>query len=226
MNQEPRSTRKLKEWHYLVKPLDIGLDFEHEPLAWLTKQAKALNEQDKAVTEHMQTPADKALPVEWLLVYTEDGVIWGKWTGQQFDLSTTVFPQPTGARLHHLLRQVRLFGVDVEVLVWHDGDTWRARLIDDRGTDTTGWCFDEPHLQWGDHAEGVQGGFTLLADGVQGLRHAVPLTDLQFDRDTALRPVRLGVRQYVSADADGLLVITQGRLYGLWAESARRIQHG
>ncbi len=65
---------------------------------------------------------------------------------------------------------------------------------------------DEQQILWGTCAEQATGGFTLLADGRQGLRHAVPLDlpESVFDTKSGAthRPVRLGVRHYLAYDKD------------------------
>ena len=79
--------------------------------------------------------------------------------------------------------------------------------------EATSWkrAFDEPHLLWGTHAERLAHGFTLLIEGANGLRHAVPHA---FSLPERAQPgaVRLRVRHYL--DPDSTRVVTS-RLYAL-----------
>lgn len=68
---------------------------------------------------------------------------------------------------------------------------------------------------------GTQGtekdGFTLLSDGQQGLKHAVPLTGIKFDSQekTQHRPVRLLVRHYIDYNDAVVARIFLSRLVSL-----------
>jgi len=197
-----------RDHHYAITPAPVDAEsFERDLRGWLMKQADNL-------------------PVTTLLAHTDDGVIWGAVVNGQLALSGDAFPEMLPPLRAKTLQQARLFGPQVELLIWRDGDgQWQARLIDDRGGDRVGYYFDEEQLQWGDHAEDEKNGFTRVAEGQQGLRHVVPLTRaaLDFDPPGQLRerrhPLRLRVRQYVEEDEDGLLVVRQGRLVELWAEA-------
>ena len=68
--------------------------------------------------------------------------------------------------------------------------------------------------------EAAAGEFSRLAEGVQGLRHAVPLALSQQDWGDG-HPVRLGVRHYLSEDGEGWARVANSRLTGLWKEEAR-----
>jgi len=157
-----------------------------------------------------------------LLAHADDGVIWGKMTGQGLitshdaargrDDAQSVSPplrSPT-------LQQARLFADHAEMLLWRDGDNaWRARLIRDaqNGEDTE-WdeAFDEPQRLWGTHGSLLAHDFTLLRDGAQGLRHAVPCR-LKLSDDEEVEPPRLIVRHYVNKR--GFVRVVASRLVGL-----------
>lgn len=199
-------SREIIECSYSITPVEVNAEFADDPTGWLVKKASA----------HKLTT---------LLAHADDGVIWGRMVGEQLALSDDVFPEVSPPLRAITLQQARLFGKHAELLVWRDGDgQWRARLLDDTGTEQQGWCFNEPQLQWGDHEEGKKDGFTLVAEGQEGLRHAVPLPAAQipFDspkkKDDRWHPLRLGVRHYLERDEDGTLIIAQGRLTRLWAE--------
>lgn len=62
-----------------------------------------------------------------------------------------------------------------------------------------------------------QTGFTLVEDGRQGLRHAVPMevSDRAFSSSGRKRPLRLQVRHYIKYDEDGHAYIALSRLVAL-----------
>jgi CRISPR-associated protein (TIGR03984 family) len=66
-------------------------------------------------------------------------------------------------------------------------------------------------------AEQVRDKFTLVSDGSQGLRHAVPLQNIEFNKTEKLyRPLYLVVRNYIDYDQQtGLARIYLSRLVSL-----------
>lgn len=158
----------------------------------------------------------------YLLAHTEEGVIWGRFDEDQLVIVADVFPSSTAdyagvllARLDVVtLWQCRMFGPDVEVMLWRSEQGWRARRITDQ-TDPERLALTEAQILWGDHAEQRQQGFTLLADGSQGLRHAVPceIPATAFNNPQNPRPVRLVVRHYLEEDQQtGVSHIAYSRL--------------
>lgn len=185
--------------------------------------------------------AQQAWPgAQWLLAHTLEGVVWGRLTRDADDpdaldapaqivLGSDIAafaPSVRGRLIPAQLESCHLFGPDGELFVWRDDDGLHARLYRDRpaaGNGPSESCdyFDEPQLLWGTQTEpaGEQGGFTLVSDGVQGLRHAVPLTQIPFDPWDAAqkqRPLRLWVRHYLGRDPqDGTVTIAGSRLLRL-----------
>lgn len=208
--------RNINPCRYTVEPLkDIPATFDDDTLrAWFLERATGDS-------------------LTFLLAHADDGVIWGEVRGAKLALSGDVFPEVSPLLRAKTLQQARLFGPQAELLLWRDG-AWRARVIRDaNGESDNQWCFDEPQVQWGDHVEDTLAGFTLVTDGQQGLRHAVPLANIQecFDQPEAKHPdrwhpLRLGVRHYLARDDDGALVIVQSRLTGLKAVSRKKVNHG
>lgn len=206
--------RKIIPCRYTVEVLtDIPETFEEATLqAWLLEQAD---------TYHLTI----------LLAHADDGVIWGEVRGDKLALSGCVFPAVSPRLRAKTLQQARLFGPDAELLLWRDGDgAWRARVIrDETAVSDDQWRFDESQIQWGDHQEDEQGGFTLVADGQQGLRHAVPLPGIKaFDKPEdkypdRWHPLRLDVRHYLAREDDGALSIVQSRLIGLRSVSRKEV---
>ncbi len=156
--------------------------------------------------------------LNYLLAHAEDGVIWGKFQNGTLKTSDSVFPQL--AKLHLLtLQQCRIFGENSEVMLWRDDDKLKARLVEDTHLNKEEYI-SENQILWGTQAEKISDGFTLVSDGSQGLRHAVPLIDIPFNSNQKLyRPLRLCVRHYIDDDKEtGLVRIYLSRLVNLTIE--------
>lgn len=181
---------------YSIKTLSILANLESDPAAALAELARNYH-------------------LRWLLAHADDGVIWGEVRDDGLHLSSDVFPQVSPLLRAVTLQQARLFGPDAELLIWKDGDGWRARLIQD-GVGEGGEYYDEFHLFWGTKIEASEDGFVLLRDGKEGLLHAPPLPD------DAKPPVRLKIRHYISYDSDGQAYIAYSRLTGMDAQGGER----
>lgn len=108
------------------------------------------------------------------------------------------------------LQSARLFSEVGEILLWRDGDgVFHARAIIDGEGDPAEY-YDEDHILWGKLVEASERGFTQMSDGVQGLRHIVPIEVENPDSDR--RPVRLTVRHYLSEDDFGFARVAHSRL--------------
>jgi len=156
--------------------------------------------------------------LKYLLAHAEDGVIWGKFQDGNLITADEVFPQFEFAKLRpSTLQQCRIFGEDSEVMLWKTYEGFKARIIQDK-KDTE--FIPEHQILWGTQAEKINNGFTLVSDGSQGLRHAVPLIDIPFDSNQKLyRPLRLCVRHYIDDDKEtGLVRIYLSRLVNLTIE--------
>jgi CRISPR-associated protein (TIGR03984 family) len=144
------------------------------------------------------------------------------------------------------LQQCRIFGEKGEILLWQTGRGWKARLIhyldtwelkEERDVGSGKYkCFkiagrnedleliEECQVLWGTQREkgkqgenGEKNGFTLVSDGSQGLKHAVPLTNIQFSKDkkNLYRPIRLVVHHYIDYDESGVAKVYLSRLVDL-----------
>lgn len=161
---------------------------------------------------------------KWLLAHADDGVIWGRWDNGSLLTSDTVDSSGEISPLfrEETLWQARLFAPQRELYLWRDGDScWQARLIRDVvSNETPDWheAIDEYQMLWGTTARSLEQGFTLMSDGVQGLRHIVPLK-VSTNPDENVRPLRLGVRHYLEKskrDGDkGYTRIVVSRLFKL-----------
>jgi CRISPR-associated protein (TIGR03984 family) len=148
----------------------------------------------------------KEYGLDYLLAHADDGVIWGKVAND--GTLTTSDEAAKGKKIAEsvcpplrllTLQQGRLFGKNAEMLLWRDGDNvFHARLIadvmDENGAD---WldAYDEAQLLWGTQGVPLQHGFTLLEDGSQGLRHAVPFKPKMNEERVQLR-----VRHYLAKE--------------------------
>jgi CRISPR-associated protein (TIGR03984 family) len=180
---------------------------------WLTQHA---------ITENYQLP--------YLLAHAEDGIIWGRFDVENLALETSdrAFPECQFSCLRlSTLQQCRIFGEAGEVLLWNDSGVWRSRLIlqskvSELIAQQQIGLIPELQILWGTQGK-TNGNFTLLSDGSQGLKHAVPIsvdqTYFSKDRNELYRPVRLEVNHYFCYDSDGVAKICLSRLVSLKKES-------
>lgn len=164
--------------------------------------------------------------LRWLLAHADDGVVWGRVDKDaanktaQLKTSDSVAPDVSPHLRLRTLQAARLFSSEAELLLWRDGDNhFQARLISDVATPDEGdWteAFDERQMLWGTHGESKAEGFTLLRDGAQGLRHAVPVA-VALNAKGDSTPPRLVVRHYLNRK--GFARVVASRLVGFEEES-------
>jgi len=189
--------RQIKNVHRQVQPVALEASSEERITDWLITQAEEHN-------------------LVAMLAHADDGVIWGRVQEGQLITSRGVFSEDdvSSKLCGSTLQQVRLFGSDAELLLWRADGEWRARLVLD-GAGEAVQAFDEWQILWGTRRESAQDGFTLVADGALGHRHAPPVeidAHLFFPEDVH-RPLRLQVRHYLEiAPESGLLRIALSRL--------------
>ena len=188
---------------------------------------------NKLKCESVEVPNDFQ-PKEWceeqgskfqlrfLLAHAEDGVIWGKFHNGSLITADTVFSQ--FPKLRQLtLQQCRIFGEKSEVMLWRTDEGFKARLINDEHIDKKEYI-PENQILWGTHVKEVrQEGFTLLRHGKQGLEHAVPLINIEEEKERKLKnSVRLRVHHYIDYDDDsGVAYIYLSRLVDLYAKEIK-----
>ncbi|MBI3950567.1 MAG: TIGR03984 family CRISPR-associated protein [Acidobacteria bacterium] len=175
------------------------------------------------VKDWLQTQAAQ-YKLKWVLAHADDGVIWGKVDNGQLITSDAVASQVSPPLRLETLQTARLFALHAELLVWRDGDNqWHARLIRDaKNGEKVIWegAVDESQVLWGTDTQSLAHGFTLMTDGAQGLRHAVPL-EAKGKFDEQSRPLRLWVRHYLDEDDNGFARIVASRLFDLRMEGAK-----
>ncbi|MFH7244116.1 MAG: CRISPR-associated protein Csx19 [Spirulina sp.] len=159
----------------------------------------------------------KEYNLQYLLAHADDGVIWGHFRTGYLSTSDTVLQQSPSLRLI-TLQQCRIFGKSGEILLWKSNNTWKSRfLINPLDQER---IIEERQLLWGTHGKKREPeGFTCLKDGYQGLKHAVPFTEIELENDGKLvQPVRLVVYHFIDYDDGGLARITLSRLVDLTTE--------
>lgn len=172
-----------------------------------------------------QQAQDYQLP--YLLAHADDGVIWGNIEKGTLTNAREVFPECNFPELRvKTLQQCRLFGEAGEMLIWNSNGEWRSRLIlqskvSELITQQKIGLIPESQILWGTQGQS-NGSFTLLSDGSQGLKHAVPIaveeSNFSKDKTTLYRPVRLEVNHYFCYDLDGVARIFLSRLVSIKKE--------
>lgn len=194
------------------KPIEDAKDILDNPTLYKWLQAEA-----------------KQYQLQYLLAHADDGVIWG-YFDEEGNLTTPNLPKdlfPNSQELFpkckfpvlrsHTLQQCRIFGEKAEVMLWKIGQSWKARSIEDEHLSKKDYI-SEDQILWGTQAEGKpKEGFTLVSDGSQGLRHAVPLFDITDKFKDGKRPLHLTVRHYIEYSSDGVARIYLSRLVNLFA---------
>jgi len=167
---------------------------------WLESQASSVS---------AQTP--------YLLAHGEDGIIWGRFDNKKLTTAEKIFHKHDfKVDLPELrlltLQQCRIFGRNGEILLWRLSETnFKWRFIGNPNEDK----IPESQILWG--TNGIKrGNFTLLSDGSQGLKHAVPFADIELNGDRLVKPVRLLVHHYIKyEEGTGLARIYLSRLVDL-----------
>lgn len=195
MNDQKQTGRIPRKFRgVLMKPAPSTDGLEAGVSRWLINQAQTYN-------------------LSYLLAYADDGVIWGRIENGDLTTSHDVDSDVSPPLHVQTLRQCRLFSEDEgELFVWRTVDGWQARFVQDKSADKP-WALDEDYVLWGDHYERSQGRFTLVVEGAQGLRHAVPRSLEKSDFRNEYHPLRIQVRHYLREDKDtGRLFIAYSRL--------------
>lgn len=163
--------------------------------------------------------------LKYLLAHAEDGIIWGSFEKDGTLITQTspedIFSECKFTKLDlSTLQQCRIFGETAEIMLWKVNPNIKARLVKD---DNKPEYIPEYQILWGTHGEKREDkGFTLLRDGQQGLRHAVPFTDIEFENKDKLKyPVRLLVHHYIDYDESGVARIYLSRLVSLTAKEIK-----
>lgn len=144
-----------------------------------------------------------------LLAFADDGVIWGRLENKKWILSGDAFPSIQVELRSETLREVHLFSLKGELLLWRSPSGFSYRFVGDQnelhGEENV---IEGVFRLWG-IGKRVNNGFTLMEEGQQGFLHAPPV-------DNALeRKAQLRVRHYIAYDDDGQASIVYSRLVAL-----------
>lgn len=176
-------------------------------------------DEELELKDWINSQADK-YNLQYILAHADDGVIWGHFrtgyltTSEPSNLSNS--PSPLLRVV--TLQQCRIFGKSGEILLWKSNNTWQSRFLIDPPDKEH--IIEERQLLWGTHGKKREPeGFTYLKDGSQGLKHAVPFTEIELDEDGKLKKsVQLVVHHFIGYDDDGLARIVLSRLVDLTTE--------
>src|SRR5262245_54314992 len=102
------------------------------------------------------------LKLRWLLAHADDGVIWGEQRNGRLVICDSLAASVAPELRRQTLQQARLFSPETELLLWRDGDQFRARLMRPPvggETSTFTEAIDEPQILWGTKAQALGNNF-------------------------------------------------------------------
>lgn len=193
----------------IVEELDNGACKQY--LNWLLGDSQATAEGER-------------LPLDWALAHCDDGVTWGRYDADAkvWRLGNQVASDSSPPIRQDWLQELRLFGVQAEVLIWRSEDGLRGRVLRDGEAQASGNTSNP--LRPSDEARIVRGrmvrraldhDFTHVAD-ITGAEQVLPLkvTQEQLQQGS----VRLVVRHYFEQDPEtGTVRVVATRLVRLVA---------
>ena len=160
----------------------------------------------------------------WVLAHCRDGVTWGQFDrgSRSWRLSSTPFPDLSPKITGLNLIEMRLFGPEEEVLIWHARKGFSGRrLLDEQTQDQKSPTKpdDETRILLGDRlVDDAKEGFTRVSTA-SGMEQAVPLECEDGDFTGGRQPLRLKVRQYFEQDAQtGAVRVAASRLVHVYKE--------
>lgn len=171
----------------------------------------------------------------YFLAHTLSGVVWGKNTNDGWKLSDSIIKPTLGFNLKTVI-QLRLFDKNKECFAWREGTHLRGRTLveeacEAKNPNDLSACFfveKEQQILWGTKMIEQTETFTIVEDGLQGMRHAFPflLNDEYFDQSNH-RPCRLHIHHYIEVDSDtGLTRIRHSRLCDVEAQKSSNMRTG
>lgn len=142
----------------------------------------------------------------YVLAHANDGVIWARVEGQVLITAHEAGDSNAPNLDLDQLQQMRLFGETGEVMLWRHASSWRFRTVSD-AADGPEACpyYDEKQMLWGTESTLLKSNFSLLTEGKQGQRHAVPIAVAGTLSDT--RRVTMTLRHYLNNDSHPARVV-------------------
>ena len=165
---------------------------------------------------HWLSTLPRLIEPTYLLAHLDDGVVWGRWSNKRWHYANQVGGPAIGPSLRLVtLQTLRVFNKNAECFLWRGGKGWQQRWLVDSKQGQTQFVghIDESYMMWGNQSQKLQNKFTLMADGEEGLQHAIPIPFTQ--PDNTMRQLALQIRHYVTEDQIGFGRIAVSRLYGL-----------
>jgi CRISPR-associated protein (TIGR03984 family) len=187
-----------------------------------------IKDAEDALTQIMQGKVPKdiiGIDIKWLLIHQDDGVIWGLRVNDGWRLSSDLFPGVSPALSSERVQQIRAFGDEGELLVWHDSNQFRGRIIKDASNvDHPRWArgIDESFILLGNRVyEATKEDFTLIGNA-SGSRHAVPISCTNEELRDRNSILSLAVRHFLTQDPEtGCVRIAATRLVGIKKEAKK-----
>ncbi len=177
-------------------------------------------ENDESVFDWLSWKMDDGHP--WLLAHGDDGVIWGKKTGDKLVTSHEINPDISPPLRGLTLWQAFVFGEESEIRLYRDElGNWKAVEISDPENKED--KIVEDRILWGDTVKPQKKGFSHLTDKAKkGMDHIPPIIVPKnaIDKEAGLY-VRLRVHHFVEYDQDtGEAGIGLSRLVriGIWED--------
>lgn len=173
-----------------------------KPIACLKQLVKVEVDSNDSLLECLNSQKSKLGTSVWSLAFAGDGVVWGKMVSGELKFS---------APLNSIgLQTLYLFGDLGEFRLWREGRDFRGCLLTDK-EDKSAEAYDISYMLWGTQVDQPGEIFSLVSDGQQGLKHAVPLP-LKANESLNGHPLRISIRNYLSEDKDGQVYIGCSRL--------------
>ena len=171
---------------------------------------------------------EEAARTKWLLAHCDDGIVWGKFKQDKWELSSEPFPRISPKLTIENVQQLRLFEQEREFLAWRTDDGLQGRVLADTGNsgiESDRQPIQECQILIGDRLlDGPSNGFSVVGEA-GGSRHAVPVPceaeDFKKD-ERPYWPLRLAVRHYLTRDRDsGAVRVAASRLVNVYKVEKR-----
>ena len=168
-------------------------------------------------------PSKGLKDIAWLLAYCNDGVTWGRINNDQsWRTSSKFFPELCPWISESNLLEIRLFGIEREILIWWTENGFLGRiLIDKPGQENNAPCLpdDEIRILLGDRVlETTKEGFTRVRTN-SGMEQVIPLECADKDCIKKYWPFRLKMRHYFAQDDEtGAVRVAASRLVKVFKE--------
>jgi CRISPR-associated protein (TIGR03984 family) len=176
----------------------------------------------KWVIERLK-PDENLKDIAWLLAHCHDGVTWGLFDNIINDwlLSSTPFPKLCPRISESNLLEIRLFGLEREILIWRTKSGFSGRsMVDKPGQKKNDPCRpdDEIRILLGDQVMATtKDGFTRVRTK-SGMEQAIPLVCTDRDYAEGRMPCLLMRHYFAQDDETGIVRVAASRLVNVFKE--------